>query len=67
MAFSLWTWACDELKPTTGQGITLRNGRYLIYERLHYRNLYNGTLNESYTLIYEVSTEGTRHLNELYT
>ena len=25
MAFLLWTWACDQLKPTTGQRITLKN------------------------------------------
>ena len=25
MAFSLWTWACNQLKPTTGQQITLKN------------------------------------------
>ena len=25
MAFLLWTWACDQLKPTTGQRMTLRN------------------------------------------
>ena len=24
MAFSLWTWACDKLKQTTGQHITLK-------------------------------------------
>ena len=24
MAFSLWTWACDQLKPTTGQQMTLK-------------------------------------------
>ena len=24
-AFSLWTWACNQLKPTTGQQITLKN------------------------------------------
>ena len=25
MAFLLWTWACDQLKPTTGQRMTLKN------------------------------------------
>ena len=25
MTFSLWTWACNQLKPTTGQQITLKN------------------------------------------
>ena len=28
MAFSLWTWACNQLKPTTGQQITLKNELY---------------------------------------
>ena len=26
MAFSLWTLVCDQLKPTTGQRITLKKG-----------------------------------------
>ena len=25
MAFSLWTWACDQLKPKTGQWIALKH------------------------------------------
>ena len=25
MTFSLWTWACNQLKPTTGQQITFKN------------------------------------------
>ena len=32
MAFSLWTWACDQLKPTTGQRT--------IWKKSHFNELY---------------------------
>ena len=34
MAFSLWTWACDQLKPKTGQWIALKHITSMI-ELLH--------------------------------
>ena len=42
MAFSLWTWACDQLKPTTGQQITLKKRRHLNEMYTWACKLYNG-------------------------
>ena len=41
MAFSLWTWACDQVKPTFDQRITLKNmsTQLVVHLRLHYNQV----------------------------
>ena len=57
MAFLLWTWACDQLKPTTGQRITLKNTspQWIVHLRPRYRRysqvpLVSGYLFDSFQL-----------------